>query len=122
MMAKGLAKQREDLRARLACRKHARELALVPVKATSGDFLSTVLSEALPHSCARAAQTPPRRIIPSLASAEDAGGNRRGVPGGSVEGGNGGIRQWISGRRWGWWQGFLCKTNRNVISSGAYIK
>ena len=30
MTAKGLAKQREDLRARLACCKRARELALVP--------------------------------------------------------------------------------------------
>uniref|UniRef100_A0A452ZN16 TROVE domain-containing protein n=1 Tax=Aegilops tauschii subsp. strangulata TaxID=200361 RepID=A0A452ZN16_AEGTS len=44
--AKGLATQREGLRARLAGRKRARELALVPAKATFGDFLSAALSKA----------------------------------------------------------------------------
>ncbi|VAH59284.1 unnamed protein product [Triticum turgidum subsp. durum] len=67
MMAKGLAKQREDFRARLASRKRARELA----------------------SC-RAARTPAATHHPFLGfCGVDAGGNWRGVPGGSVEAGSG---------------------------------
>uniref|UniRef100_A0A8R7PTP0 Uncharacterized protein n=1 Tax=Triticum urartu TaxID=4572 RepID=A0A8R7PTP0_TRIUA len=40
--ANGLAKQREDLRARVASRKRARELAPMLAKATFGDLLSAV--------------------------------------------------------------------------------
>ncbi|XP_020161000.1 uncharacterized protein [Aegilops tauschii subsp. strangulata] len=43
--AKALAQQREGLRARLAGRKRARELAPEPAKATFGDFLSAALSK-----------------------------------------------------------------------------
>uniref|UniRef100_M8BRW1 Uncharacterized protein n=1 Tax=Aegilops tauschii TaxID=37682 RepID=M8BRW1_AEGTA len=71
--AKGLAKQQEDLRAGLPCCKRAREFALVPAKATFGDFLSAVLSNALhdasPRSWARAVRTPAATHHHFLASA-----------------------------------------------------
>ncbi|XP_037449883.1 uncharacterized protein LOC119319514 isoform X2 [Triticum dicoccoides] len=60
--AKGIAKQQEDLWARLACLKRARELVPVPAKATFSDFLSSVVSnarrDASPRSWARAVRTP----------------------------------------------------------------
>ncbi|EMS60239.1 hypothetical protein TRIUR3_10413 [Triticum urartu] len=71
--AKGLAKQQENLRARLACCKRVREFAPVPAKATFGDFLSAVLSNALhdasPRSWARAVRTPAATHHHFLASA-----------------------------------------------------
>ena len=105
--AKGIAKQQEDLRARLACLKRARELVPVPAKAMFSDFLSSVLSnarrDASPRSWARAVRTPAATHHAVLGFCSvDASGKRRRVPGG-------GCRQWISGGCGQWSQGVLCK-------------
>lgn len=98
--AKGIAKQQEDLRARLACLKRARELVPVPAKAMFSDFLSSVLSnarrDASPRSWARAVRTPAATHHHFLGFCRvDAGGKRQHVPGG-------GGWQWIRIKEHGW--------------------
>lgn len=109
-----LAKQREELRARLTCRKarpRARPRAGQGHLRAFGDSLSATPSnarrDAAPHSWPRAAWTPASsggacQAVEDGARASAASG----VPGG-------GVRQWISGgggRQWT--QGLFAKSNR----------